>query len=371
MPTGGGKSLCYSLPACMVRGVVLVVSPLIALMQNQVESLKSKGVAAEYLSSTKTEAERRGTLMQLQTNTPSIKLLFVTPELLATNSFTSILSKLQMRKAISLLAVDEAHCISSWGHDFRPAYRRLAAVRRILPGVPVMALTATATVKVQEDVIASLGLQDALMLVSSFNRPNIMYKVRYLTSQAADPVPAVQWPCCIIYTLRRETADEVAAALESKAMHALYAGIPCASYHAGLSSSLRAQTLQDWSSGKCPIVAATIAFGMGVDKADVRFVFHLNLPKSLEAFYQESGRAGRDGELAHSILFYSISDRDFLTWLVQKEHGRQSKKRKLGTSGEMQVVAYCTLEACRRAFVLQYFGETLSAGACNKGCDWC
>ncbi|KAK9848677.1 hypothetical protein WJX84_000423 [Apatococcus fuscideae] len=328
-------------------------------------------------------------MRRLQTSPPQLSLLFVTPELLSTDGFGTVLQGMYKADNLTLFAIDEAHCISSWGHDFRSAYRKLAVLRRRFPHVPIMALTATAAVKVREDVVQQLHLRDPLILVSSFDRPNIHYSVSYYAADQpqtfeAHAVSTIMrhfedgrehssqgdWPCGIIYCLKRETTEDMARALSKR-------GLPCEAYHAGLKD--RSQTLTDWTSGKVPAVAATISFGMGIDKADVRLVIHFNLPKSIESFYQESGRAGRDGRPAQSVMLYSLKDRGFMDFIL----GR-GKKRKRGkaanNAGEPntaqaqrafgEVENYCRRVRCRRQALLAHFGEKLAKDGCS-GCDVC
>ncbi|MEW5300077.1 MAG: hypothetical protein WDW36_003034 [Sanguina aurantia] len=354
MHTGGGKSMCYIIPALMATGLALVVSPLIALMQDQVANLHSKGIAAAFLSSAQTKEAQEFVWADLMPgkpgapSTPVLKLLYVTPELLATDRFMALLASLAKRRLISLLAVDEAHCISSWGHDFRPSYRKLGMLRGKLPGVPVLACTATAVAQVREDIEKQLRMKRPVRLISSFNRPNISYSVVFpdlaagdeqeesfggdgsggsafkellliLKSSLKDATRDGTLPCAIIYCLKRSTTAGLAKSLSSK-------GVACAAYHASLPPAVRQSVLEQWQSGQVPVVAATIAFGMGVDKAGVRLVVHYNLPKTLEGFYQESGRAGRDGLPARSVLFYSIQDKRRMDWIVGKEQGRKRKR---------------------------------------------
>ncbi|KAJ8500371.1 hypothetical protein OPV22_010923 [Ensete ventricosum] len=260
MPTGGGKSMCYQIPAVAKLGVVLVISPLIALMENQVETLKKKGIPAEFLSSTQAVHVKQKIHEDLNSGKPSVRLLYVTPELVATVSFMTKLTKLYDRGLLSLFAVDEAHCISSWGHDFRPSYRKLSSLRSHFPGVPLLALTATAVPKVQKDVISSLCLHQPLVLSASFNRPNIYYEVRYkdlLNDTYADLLNLLKSSgnvCSIVYCHERSTCDDLSS-------HLLKYGISSAVYHAGLSSKLRSTVLDDWLSSKIEVVVATVAFG--------------------------------------------------------------------------------------------------------------
>ncbi|KAI3801229.1 hypothetical protein L1987_29333 [Smallanthus sonchifolius] len=262
MPTGGGKSICYQIPALAKPGIVLVVSPLIALMENQVMALKGKGVAAEYLSSTQTSQVRNKIHEELESGNPGLRLLYVTPELIATTGFMTKLTKLHSRGLLNLIAIDEAHCISTWGHDFRPSYRKLASLRKRLPGIPVLALTATAVPKVQVDVIESLDMENPLVMKSSFNRPNIYYEVRFkdlLTDPYVDLTDLIKScgdVCGIVYCLERTMCDDLASHLSKN-------GISCAAYHAGLNNKLRTSVLDDWISAKTQVVVATVAFGYG------------------------------------------------------------------------------------------------------------
>ncbi|KAJ3695777.1 hypothetical protein LUZ60_001154 [Juncus effusus] len=260
MPTGGGKSMCYQIPALAKPGIVLVISPLIALMENQVAALKSNGIKAEFLSSTQTAQIKSKIHDDLDCGKPCIKLLYVTPELVATSGFSAKLTKLHNRGLISLVAIDEAHCISTWGHDFRPSYRKLSSLRNKLPGVPILALTATAVPKVQNDVIKSLSLDQPVILLSSFNRPNIFYEVRYKDLikdtylDISNLLKSSGNQCSIVYCLERSTCDDLTLHLSSQ-------GISSAAYHAGLNSKLRTSVLEDWLSSKIQVVVATVAFG--------------------------------------------------------------------------------------------------------------
>ncbi|XP_024036409.1 ATP-dependent DNA helicase Q-like 3 isoform X2 [Citrus clementina] len=324
MPTGGGKSMCYQIPALAKPGIVLVVSPLIALMENQVIGLKEKGIAAEFLSSTQTMQVKTKIYEDLDSGKPSLRLLYVTPELTATPGFMSKLKKIHSRGLLNLVAIDEAHCISSWGHDFRPSYRKLSSLRNYLPDVPILALTATAAPKVQKDVMVSLCLQNPLVLKSSFNRPNLFYEVRYkdlLDDAYADLCSVLKAngdTCAIVYCLERTTCDELSAYLSA-------GGISCAAYHAGLNDKARSSVLDDWISSRKQVVVATVAFGMGIDRKDVRLVCHFNIPKSMEAFYQESGRAGRDQLPSKSLLYYGMDDRRRMEFILSKNQSKNSQ----------------------------------------------
>lgn len=377
MPTGGGKSMCYQIPALAKPGIVLVVCPLIALMENQVMALKEKGIAAEFLSSTQTTKVRDKIHEDLQSGKPSLRLLYVTPELIATPGFMSRLTKIHARGLLNLIAIDEAHCISSWGHDFRPSYRKLSSLRNHLPDVPILALTATAVPKVQKDVIESLCLQNPLVLKSSFNRPNICYEVRYkdlLDDVYADLSKLLKScgnVCGIVYCLERTTCDELSAHLSKN-------GISSAAYHAGLNNKLRSSVLDDWISSKIQVVVATVAFGMGIDRKDVRIVCHFNIPKSMEAFYQESGRAGRDQLPSRSLLYYGIDDRKRMEFILSNAESKklQSSSSQDGMSKKSladfsHMVEYCEGSSCRRKKILENFGEQVAASICRKSCDAC
>ncbi|XP_030488057.2 ATP-dependent DNA helicase Q-like 3 [Cannabis sativa] len=378
MPTGGGKSMCYQIPALVKKaGIVLVVCPLIALMENQVAALKEKGIAAEYLSSTQTSSVKNKIHEEIDSGRPSLRLLYVTPELIATPGFMSKLTKICARGLLNLIAIDEAHCISSWGHDFRPSYRKLSSLRSHFPSVPILALTATAAPKVQKDVIESLCLQDPLVLKSSFNRPNIYYEVRYkdllndVYSDLSNVLKSDGDVCAIVYCLERTACDDLSA-------HLSKFGISSAAYHAGLNDKLRSSVLEDWISSKIQVVVATVAFGMGIDRKDVRIVCHFNIPKSMEAFYQESGRAGRDQLLSKSLLYYGIDDRKRMEFILRNAEGKKSKASnaqeglsKKSLTDFHQMVEYCESSGCRRKKILESFGEQVSASLCKKSCDCC
>ncbi|XP_051114353.1 ATP-dependent DNA helicase Q-like 3 [Andrographis paniculata] len=378
MPTGGGKSICYQIPAVAKLGIVLVVSPLIALMENQVAALKEKGIAAEYLSSTQTAKAKNKIYEDLESGKPALRLLYVTPELIATPGFMTKLMKIHGRGLLNLIAIDEAHCVSTWGHDFRPSYRKLSSLRKSLPNVPVLALTATAAPKVQEDVISSLCLQSPLILKSSFNRPNIYYEVRYKDllddpySDLCNYLKSHGNICAIVYCLERTACDDLAAHLSNT-------GISCAAYHAGLNSKLRTSVLDNWISSKTQVIVATVAFGYGIDRKDVRVVCHYNIPKSMEAFYQESGRAGRDQLPSQSLLYYGVDDRRRLEFILsnaaskKKSHSssfnEDSSKKSLAAFRQM--IEYCEESGCRRKKILESFGEEAPATLCAKSCDAC
>ncbi|KAL1554985.1 ATP-dependent DNA helicase Q-like 3 [Salvia divinorum] len=364
MPTGGGKSLCYQIPALAKPGIVLV--------ENQVMALKEKGIAVEYLSSTQTVKIKNKIYENLESGKPSLQLLYVTPELIATSGFMSKLMTIHGRGLLNLIAIDEAHCVSTWGHDFRPSYRKLASLRNNLPGIPVLALTATAVPKVQEDVIKSLSLQKPLVLKSSFNRPNIYYEVRYKDlmddpySDICNYLKSCGNVCAIVYCLERTACDDLAVHLSAK-------GIPCSAYHAGLSSNVRSSVLDDWISSRTQVVVAT-----GIDRKDVRVVCHFNIPKSMEAFYQESGRAGRDQLPSRSLLYFGVDDRRKMEFILGKAANKKSHSSSL-EEGSLKnplaefrkMIEYCEEAGCRRKKILESFGEEVTASLCWKTCDSC
>lgn len=377
MPTGGGKSMCYQIPALVKAGVVLVISPLIALMENQVSSLKSKGIPAAFLSSTQTTVNKNKIHEDLDSGNPSLKLLYVTPELVATSGFKAKLTKLYNRGLLGLVAIDEAHCISTWGHDFRPSYRKISSLRKQFPDIPILALTATAVPKVQKDVISSLSLQNPVILKASFNRPNIFYEVRYkdllddVYSDMSNLLKSSGNVCTIIYCLERAACDDLT-------MHLSQQGISSAAYHAGLNSKVRTAVLDDWLSSRTQVVVATVAFGMGIDRQDVRIVCHFNLPKSMESFYQESGRAGRDQHPSRSVLYYGLDDRRRMEFILRNSSSR--KQQPSSSSTELsekaladfsQIVDYCESSSCRRKKIIESFGEKVQPTLCQRTCDAC
>jgi ATP-dependent DNA helicase RecQ len=358
MPTGGGKSLCYQLPAMKFAGVTLVVSPLIALMKDQVDVLKANGVAAEFINSSLgfNEISR---IYRAVTN-GEVKILYVAPERLALESFMNFLRRIE----ISLIAIDEAHCISEWGHDFRPEYRNLKVLKEIFPTIPVIALTATATANVQKDIINQLELINPGIFVSSFNRENLVFRV-VRKKNAFDKLISIlqkyKNESVIIYCFSRNETESLASALNK-------AGFDAAPYHAGLSNNARKKNQELFIRDEVNIVVATIAFGMGIDKPDVRLIVHYSFPKSIEGYYQEVGRAGRDSLKSECVLFYSYGDKikhDYFIENIDDASERQNTKRKL-----QQVIEYCENPFCRRKYLLGYFGEDFAADNCG-GCDVC
>ena len=358
MPTGGGKSLCYQLPALCLEGLTLVVSPLIALMKDQVDALKANGSAADFINSTLTGTEVHR--VQTEAFAGRLRILYVAPERLTLDGFRAFLDQLD----VGLIAVDEAHCISEWGHDFRPDYRNLKALRRLLPEAPVIALTATATQRVRDDIVGELALRDCRVFVSSLNRPNLTYVVRP-KRRPYDALLALldrhQGEAVIIYRFSRKDTENLARRLSDD-------GIEAFPYHAGLDGSIRRSTQERFVSDEVSVIVATIAFGMGIDKPDIRLVVHYDMPKSVEGYYQETGRAGRDGLPSDCVFFYSQADRikhEFFIKKLQDGTERENARRKLA-----EVVQLCELRTCRRRFLLAYFGEEQSSETCG-GCDVC
>lgn len=358
MPTGGGKSLCYQLPAIQLDGLTLVISPLIALMKDQVDSLKANGIPAEFINSSLLPDEIYR--IQDKARNGQIKILYVAPERLTVDAFGKFLTEVN----VQLIAIDEAHCISEWGHDFRPDYRNLKKLREDFPAVPVIALTATATLKVRRDIIEQLSLQKAKTFLRSFNRENLTYFVqpkRGIFDQLKVLLEKHRDQSVIIYCSSRKTTEELAADLKKENFVAL-------PYHAGLEQNKRALTQEKFIRDEVNIIVATIAFGMGIDKPDVRLVVHYDLPKSLEGYYQETGRAGRDGLASECVLFYSYGDKmkqDFFIRQISGEEERMMAEQKLD-----QVIEFCELRHCRRGYLMKYFGENWETVNCGS-CDTC
>ena len=365
MPTGGGKSLCYQLPAIISEGCAIIVSPLIALMKNQVDlvrSYSSKDDVAHFLNSTLNKGQQK--IVKDDLISGKTKMLYVAPETLTKLENIEFFKEL----AISFFAVDEAHCISEWGHDFRPEYRRLREMMEMInPTAPMIALTATATPKVQSDILRNLGLRDPQVYISSFNRSNLYYEILPKIQKDQTVTSIVRYisqnkgKSGIIYTLNRKTTEELADMLMAN-------GIKAVAYHAGLDSKLRAERQDLFLNEDVQVIVATIAFGMGIDKPDVRFVIHYNIPKSIENYYQETGRAGRDGMEGRCILYYSHKD------VAKLEHLMRDKplsEREVGAQLINETVSYAESAVCRRKILLNYFGEEYDTGQCTKMCDNC
>jgi ATP-dependent DNA helicase RecQ len=358
MPTGGGKSLCFQIPALKFHGVTVVVSPLIALMKDQVDALRANGISAAFLNSSQTPLETMR--VEQLAKREELKLLYLSPERLALASTQEFLQKLR----VDLFAIDEAHCISEWGHDFRPEYRMLRSLRRLFPQTPIMALTATANTRVREDILSQLGLRGAKVFQSSFNRPNLTYTV-FPKKQAFDrllrEVQSRPNESIIVYCFSRKGTEQVAADLRAN-------GIKAAAYHAGMSPQDRAYVQEQFIRDHVPVIAATIAFGMGIDKPDVRLVVHMDLPKSVEGYYQETGRAGRDGLASECILFFSKGDL-YKHELFLREI--QDEKELLRARMQLQSIAeYGEIRTCRRGYLLKYFSEPWTMQNCGA-CDNC
>jgi len=362
MPTGGGKSICYQLPALMSEGTAIVISPLIALMKNQVDQLRAFGgndSIAHFLNSSLNKSE----ITQVKSDLLSgqTKLLYVAPESLAKQDNIEFLNLIK----ISFVAVDEAHCISEWGHDFRPEYRK---IKQVIAGlgnnIPIIALTATATPKVQQDIMKNLGMTEATLFKSSFNRPNLFYEIRPkrdITKEIIKYIKSNPGKSGIIYCLSRKKVEEVAEALNLN-------GISALPYHAGLDPKVRAETQDKFLMEDAEVIVATIAFGMGIDKPDVRFVIHHDVPKSMEGYYQETGRAGRDGGEGVCIAFYAQKDVDKLAKFMKD---KPVSEREIGTQILKEVIDYAESGVCRRKQILHYFGENFNETGCNCMCDNC
>lgn len=356
MPTGGGKSVCFQIPAITLPGACVVVSPLISLMKDQVEGLREAGVRAAYLNS----SIDAGTAQQVEDAffKGQLDLLYVSPEKLLSADFMPLLR----RAVVNLFAIDEAHCISSWGHDFRPEYTQLRFLRREFPTIPIIALTATADKVTRRDIAQQLTLSDPAVFVSSFDRPNIRLEVRpgqKRVEQILDFLKSRRNQSGIVYCLSRKGAEDLAARLSQR-------GFPAMPYHAGLTDRQRAKTQEDFINDKVPVVCATVAFGMGIDKSNVRWVIHYNLPKNMEGYYQEIGRSGRDGTTAEALLFYSYQDVAVLEDILRQGASDQVE---LQLSKLERMKQYAEALTCRRRILLSYFGEHLGENCGN--CDVC
>lgn len=356
MPTGGGKSICYQLPALLMEGTAIVTSPLISLMKDQVETLRANGIPAGALNSSNDETENAN--LRRACISGQLKLLYISPEKLLSEA-----DYLLRDMTLSLFAVDEAHCISQWGHDFRPEYARMGFLRNQFPNVPMIALTATADKITREDIVRQLQLRQPQIFISSFDRPNLSlsvkrgYQPKEKSKAIVDFITRHRGESGIVYCMSRSKTETVAQMLQKH-------GIRCGVYHAGLSARQRNETQDDFINDRIEVVCATIAFGMGIDKSNVRWVIHYNLPKSIESFYQEIGRAGRDGMASDTILFYSLGDLILLTKFATESNQQNINLEKLN-----RMQQYAESDICRRRILLSYFGETTTEDCGN--CDVC
>ncbi|MCG9911555.1 MAG: DNA helicase RecQ [Flavobacteriales bacterium] len=361
MPTGGGKSLCYQLPALISEGTAIVVSPLIALMKNQVDSIRAFGSnegVAHFFNSSLNKGERDKVKSDIVSGIT--KILFVAPESLTKEENIEFLRSIK----ISFFAIDEAHCISEWGHDFRPEYRRLRTIIEAIERVPIIALTATATPKVQLDIVKNLGMQDAKLFKDSFNRENLYYEIRIKKNEVKEIIKFIKQnpgKSGIVYCQSRKKVEEIAATLQVN-------GINAVPYHAGMDAKSRAKNQDMFLMEDVEVIVATIAFGMGIDKPDIRFIIHHDMPKSLESYYQETGRAGRDGGEGKCVAFYSYDDMIKLEKLMG---GKPVAEQEINRLLMQEVVGFAETTACRRKVLLHYFGEYFDDSKCNGGCDNC
>ena len=356
--TGGGKSICYQIPALVKEGLCVVISPLISLMKDQVDGLCENGVPAAYLNSTLSSDRRRRIEHEIVSG--GLKILYISPERLSAPGFIDFLRSVP----VSLFAIDEAHCISQWGHEFRPEYRKLSAIKRFFPDTPIIALTATATPSVRGDIISELNLHDPDIYVGSFNRQNLTYEICEKTNpdrQVIDFLLDHKDESGIVYCFSKKQVDTLTALLQKN-------GIKARAYHADLAPSIRSSTQEQFLRDDIRVIVATIAFGMGIDKPDVRYVIHYDLPKSIENYYQETGRAGRDGDPATCMLLYARSDFKKIEGLLRKLP--DGVERQIGFKRLNDMLGYCETRSCRRTVLLTYFGENFTEISCNS-CDNC